>query len=306
VVVTGWPSVGVVLPTHDRPELLRLALRSVLAQDYPGALEVVVVYDRAEPDPRLLKWATRHPVRIMRNARTPGLAGARNTGILALDTDLVAFCDDDDEWLPQKLTRQVCRLLAETSAEMVTCGIEVAYDDQLIPRRAGADEVRHEDLVRSRMAMLHSSTFLLRYPALMAVGMVAEDAPGSHNEDYDLLLRVARRQPVQHVDDPLVRVRWGATSHFASAYQAKIESLEWMLDRHPELAHDGPGSARIYGQLACWYAAGGADRPARRWAGRALRARWREPRAMIALAATAGVVRVETVLTVLHRRGRGI
>jgi glycosyltransferase involved in cell wall biosynthesis len=305
-VVTGWPSVGVVLPTHDRPELLRLALRAVLAQDYPGELEVIVVFDRNTPDGRLARQDARRPVRVVTNSRTPGLAGARNTGILALDTELVAFCDDDDEWHPQKLTRQVCRLLAQPRADMVTCGIEVAYDDQVVPRLAGADEVRHEDLVRSRMAMLHSSTFLLRRCALVDLGMVAEDAPGSQNEDYDLLLRFARRQPVQHVDDPLVRVRWGATSHFAAAYRTKIESLEWMLDRHPELADDGPGSARIYGQLACWYAAGGAQRPARRWAGRALRARWREPRAVIALAASAHVVRVETVLSVLHRRGRGI
>jgi glycosyltransferase involved in cell wall biosynthesis len=94
--VTGWPSVGVVVPTHDRPGPLRTALAGVLAQDYPGELRVVVVHDRAEPDFRL---ADGDKVRVTANTRTPGLAGARNTGILMLDTDLVAFCDDDDEWL---------------------------------------------------------------------------------------------------------------------------------------------------------------------------------------------------------------
>ncbi len=306
--MNGWPSVGVVVPTHDRPELVRLALRSVLDQDYPGPVELVVVHDRAEPDPRLAALGSAaRPVRLLTNsARTPGLAGARNTGVLALDTELVAFCDDDDAWHREKLTRQVCRLLAEPAAEMVTCGIEVDFDGQRTPRLAGVATVRHEDLVRSRMAMLHSSTFLLRRHVLHELGLVAEDAPGSQNEDYDLLLRAAARQPVQHVDDPLVRVRWGATSHFAAQYRTKIESLEWMLARHPALARDRPGSARIYGQLACWHAASGAHRPARHWAGRALRARWREPRAVIALAAAAHVVRVERVLDVLHRYGHGI
>ena len=91
------PSVGVVLPTHDRPAQLRAALDAVVAQDYPGAVKVAVVYDRSEPDQGL---ADGERVRVLRNARTDGLAGARNTGILALDTDLIAFCDDDDRWLP--------------------------------------------------------------------------------------------------------------------------------------------------------------------------------------------------------------
>ena len=51
--MTVWPSVGVVLPTHDRPGPLRTALAAVLAQNYPGELRAVVVYDRAEPDPTL-------------------------------------------------------------------------------------------------------------------------------------------------------------------------------------------------------------------------------------------------------------
>ena len=47
--MTGWPSVGVVIPTRDRPGPLRAAVDAVLAQDYPGKLRAVVVYDRAEP-----------------------------------------------------------------------------------------------------------------------------------------------------------------------------------------------------------------------------------------------------------------
>ena len=47
--MTGWPSVGVVIPTRDRPGPLRAAVDAVLAQDYPGPVRAVVVYDRAEP-----------------------------------------------------------------------------------------------------------------------------------------------------------------------------------------------------------------------------------------------------------------
>jgi glycosyltransferase involved in cell wall biosynthesis len=106
--------VGVVIPTHDRPGPLRTALDAVLAQDYPGQLRVIVVYDRAEP---VLK--PNDSMAVLVNDRTPGLAGARNTGIVKLDTDLVAFCDDD-VWQPGKLRKQVWALQARPGAEFAS------------------------------------------------------------------------------------------------------------------------------------------------------------------------------------------
>jgi glycosyltransferase involved in cell wall biosynthesis len=304
-----WPSIGVVIPTRDRPELLRRALDAVAAQDYPGPLRTVVSYDQSPPD-YLLARVGHRPVMVLANWRTPGLAGARNTGILGLDSELVAFCDDDDTWAPDKLRRQVTALAEHPAAEFATCAIEVEYAGRVSPRLAGMTRVGMDDLVRSRMAMLHSSSFLIRRSCLVdahtGFGLVAEDAPGSQNEDWDLLLRAARRQPIVHVDEPLVRVLWGRTSHFGYEYATKISSLRWMMARHPEIRGCRPGAARVYGQLACWSAAAGNRRDAWRWTKQAVRANWREPRAAIALAALSGAVRVETVLAALHRRGHGI
>jgi glycosyltransferase involved in cell wall biosynthesis len=303
-----WPSIGVVIPTRGRPRLLRRALGAVLRQDYPGPLRVVVVVDQTSPE-----YGLEHPgprrVTVMENRRKPGLAGARNTGILALDTDLVAFCDDDDVWDPAKLTRQAFAIGDRPDAEFVTCAIDVEYEDRLTPRLAGRTLVRLDDLVRSRMAMLHASGFLARRTSLVdstAIGLVAEDAPGSQNEDWDLLLRAAKRAPIVHVDQPLVRVRWGRTSYFAFEYATKIAGLIWMMARHPEIGVCRPGAARVYGQLACWSAAAGNRKAAWQWTKAAVRSNWREPRAAIALAAVTGVTSVENVLGVLHRWGRGI
>jgi len=304
----NWPSVGVVIPTRNRPELVRKAIASVRAQRYPGALRVVVVYDQTEPD-YLLASAESPPVLVLTNWRTPGLAGARNTGILALDTELVAMCDDDDRWAPDKLRRQVAALLAEPDADFATCAIEVEYEGNTTPRLAGQSRVTIDELSRSRMAMLHSSTFLIRRETLTSadgIGLVAEDAPGSQNEDWDLLLRAARRAPIVHLDEPLVRVLWGRTSHYAYEYATKISSLRWMMQRHPEISGCRPGAARVYGQLACWSAATGNRSQAWQFSKEAVRANWKEPRTAIALAAMTGAVKVENVLSALHKRGRGI
>ena len=74
--------------------------------DVPGEIDVVVVFDRVKPDMSLVQSGPR-PVRVLANTRTPGLAGARNTGIVAATGELIAFCDDDDYWLPTKIASQV-------------------------------------------------------------------------------------------------------------------------------------------------------------------------------------------------------
>ena len=305
-VARALPSVGVVIPTRNRPDLMLRALDAALAQDYAGPLRIIVVYDGTPPE-YLLARALPRPVMVLSNWRTPGLAGTRNTGVLGLDTDLVAFCDDDDAWLPNKITRQVDALLASPGSEFVTCAIEVHHDGNVVPRLAGQTVVELADLVRSRMAMMHSSTFMVRRDALLGgLGLVAEDAPGSQNEDWDMLLRAAKRGPIVHVDEPLVQVLWAGTSHFAYEYATKISSLRWMMARHPEIRGCRPGAARVYGQLACWSAASGNRRDALLFTAQAVRNNWREPRAAIAIAAATGMVSVDKVLGALQRRGHGI
>lgn len=300
------PSVGVIILARDRTELMPGALDAVLAQDYTGPLRVIVVYDGTPPD-YLLAHSESRPVMVLANWRTPGLAGTRNTGVLGLDTDLVAFCDDGDRWMPNKITTQVNALTSTPDAEFVTCAIEVRHEGKVLPRLAGKSLVRLDDLVKSRMSMLHSSTFMVRREALLGgLGLVAEDAPGSQNEDWDMLLRAAKRAPIVHVDKPLVRVPWSPSSHLAYEYATEISSLRWMMSRHPEIRGSRPGAARVYGQMACWSAASGNRREAWTFTRAAVRNNWHEPRAAIAIAAATGIVRVDRILNALQRRGHGI
>lgn len=333
------PSVGVVIPTRgDRPGPLRAALTGVLAQEYDGGIEVVVVADgvpaslvarqvsgvsgsavgveaggstgavvagaaeagTAEADTAEAGGAVRS-VRVLGNRRAAGLPGARNTGIAVLGTDLVAFCDDDDLWLPGKLAAQVAALTEEPDAGFGSCAVEVEYGDRRVPRLAGTGRVTHRHLTRSRMMMVHSSTFLFR----RGWAWVDESAPAGQNEDWDLALRAAWRHPIVHVDRPLVRVRWGS-SHYVGRWDDRIAGLEWMLARHPGLAAEPRGAARVYGQLAFCHAALGRRREAARWSLRALSARPAEPRAAVALAVAGGLVSPRAVLHALHRRGHGI
>ncbi|MEW2385826.1 glycosyltransferase family 2 protein [Micromonospora sp. NPDC047707] len=306
--MTGHPSVSAVVPTRDRPELLRSAVRAILDQDYPGDVEVVVVYDRSEPDPTLAELSRPgRPVRVVRNERTPGLAGARNTGTLAATGELIAFCDDDDEWLPGKLRAQVDALAAVPGAEFVSCGIRVSYDGHTVDRSLPRDRVTLADLLRDRMTELHPSTFVIRAAALRdGFGLVDEEIPGSYAEDYEFLLRAARSAPLVNLRTPYVLVRWHKRSYFAQRWDTISEALQWLLERYPEFGTQPAGEARVTGQIAFARAASGDRQGALRWARRTIRRNPREPRAYLALAVAGRMVRADAVLRTLHKRGRGI
>jgi glycosyltransferase involved in cell wall biosynthesis len=301
------PPVSVVVATRDRPELLRRAVASILSQTYQGPVQCVVVFDQSEPD---LPWPDPGPRRrleLIRNRRTPGLAGARNSGILHADGELVAFCDDDDEWLPGKVARQVELLAARPDAGVATTGIFVRYGNRTITRLSPTPEVTHGQLLRSRMFELHPSSVMARRQLLVdRIGLVDEDIPGSYAEDYEWLLRAVKVAPVLAVQEPLVTVHWHQASFFADRWRMIISALTYLVDKHGELQQEPFGLARIYGQIAFAHAALGERGAARRWAGRTLSLNRRERRAYLALAVSWRLVTAGLAVRLAHAAGKGI
>jgi glycosyltransferase involved in cell wall biosynthesis len=299
-----WPSVSVVVATRDRPELLRRALAAILRQSYLGELDCVVVYDQSEAAPVPVEVPAGRRLRVVTNSHVPGLAGARNTGIAATSGALVAFCDDDDEWHPGKLTAQVA-IMRRSDAEFVGSGVRIRRGDQATDRVPPAT-VGFADLVRDRVTALHPSTFVISRDLLARTGEVDEELPGGYGEDYDLLLRAARQAPIVCVEQPLVDVYWHEQSFFAERWQTIADALGYLLGKHPELTQDPRGMARIEGQIAFAEAALAHRAAACRSSWRALRGNPAERRAYLALAVAAGAVPATSVVRMANRRGRGI
>ena len=300
------PSVSVVIPTRDRPELLDRALEGVFNQSYGGRMECLVVFDRSEPTTPSVPVPNHVDLRLLENTRKPGLAGTRNTGILAAGGDLVAFCDDDDQWLPEKTAKQVAALSDHPEAPLATSGINVRYGDRVITRLPASDTVTFDDLLRSRRMEVHSSTLLFRREALVdGIGLVDEDIPGGYDEDYDLLLRAARIAPVASVVEPLADIYW-QTSYFSDRWQMIIPALHYMLDKHPELKRYPKNLSRMYGRLAFAYAATGQIDEAKEWSRRSRKLNWRQPRPYLAAMVAHGVVKPKTITKVVNRAGKGL
>lgn len=111
------PLVSVVVPVFNGERFLAEALESVFAQDY-RPIEVIVVDDGSTD--RSAEIIRSFPeVRLVSQANA-GVAAARNAALRIATGEFISFLDQDDRWLPHKLTRQVARLLECPSLGFVT------------------------------------------------------------------------------------------------------------------------------------------------------------------------------------------
>jgi glycosyltransferase involved in cell wall biosynthesis len=123
--------VSVVVPTHNRAGLVRRAVDSVLAQTVDD-LEVIVVDDgSSDVTPSVLAElaASDRRVRAVRHDEPAGPPAARNRGIDEARGRFVAFLDDDDEWLPMKLERQLAAMDDDGALVLVSCHHALVGDD---------------------------------------------------------------------------------------------------------------------------------------------------------------------------------
>lgn len=300
------PPVTAVIPTHNRPLLMQRSLESVIYQRYDGEIEVVIVFDACEPFLPPVQVPPNCTVHTVVNERSRGLAGARNTGIMHASHDFVAFLDDDDYWLAGKLEAQMARFAEAPEALLV--GTAAVFDDgrRTHERLVPMERVGHADLLRDRMAGLHSSTFVFRKDALTGpVGLVDESLPGSYGEDYDLLLRTALAGPIVVVNRPLVSVALGQ-SYFFGKWGAYAEGLEYLLAEHPGFQDDDEAHGRIASQIAFARAAARQRTLARVWVRRALAHDRTQVKAWLALGISLRLLSAKHVVALVQRMGKGI
>ena len=200
-------SVSAVIPTRNRPEMVVAAVESAFAQTH-GLREVIVVVDG--PDPPTLaaledlrKRTGDSRLRVLALAESHGGAEARNLGVREARGAWVAFLDDDDLWLPEKLSRQLDAAERSTAIYPVLASTVLARGpgfEAVWPRRLYRSGSAMSDYLFCRQgwtygaALLQTSTLfaprhlLLRVP--FTVGL-------KKHQDWDWLLRVFCEPGVQ-------------------------------------------------------------------------------------------------------------
>ncbi len=198
------PRISVVLPTHNRADYLALAVASALAQT-ESDIELIVVDDASTDNtPELLAHlaVADKRIHVIRNNVSVGGAGARNAGIQASRGEWVAFLDDDDEWLPQKLERQ--RALLDMTPAAVACScdyIQISPSGSTklmqLPQNISFDEILSENRLGGA-SMCFCSRALI-----MSIG--GFDVQFRSGQDWDLWVRLREQGAVAVCNEPLVR-----------------------------------------------------------------------------------------------------
>ena len=133
------PLVSVVVPTFSRPDLVKRAIRSALAQDV-REVEVIVIIDGPDDDTSRAVGAISDPrLRVLVLQRNSGVGIARNTGVAEARGKWIALLDDDDEWLNGKLAAQLAVAGRSLYARpIVSCRFVARTErgDVVLPRRS--------------------------------------------------------------------------------------------------------------------------------------------------------------------------
>jgi len=244
------PSVSVVIPTLVRPTLHR-AVMSVLGQTI-RVEEIIVVAPPEVPVP----LPADDRIRVLRAEIALGPVRRRQRGIEAAHGSVIALLDDDDEWYPTKLQRQLAAVGVEAgdcwiaSSRMAVIGPGTrrrTWPRRLVePGESIADYLFRFTGFTSGGAVLQTST--LCFPAeLVRTVPWCDDGDAAH-EEPDWLIRVQRAIPcvqVIQLEDVLSTYDVGGLSVSRSTTDRTDEYIEWGLSR---LRTESP---RVRGDYLC-------------------------------------------------------
>lgn len=200
------PTVTVIIPTYNRGYVIRRALNSVLNQTYRN-LEVIVVDDGSTDDTEtILRSFAETRLRYIRHEVRRGAAAARNTGIKASSSKFIAFQDSDDEWLCEKLERQMA-VFRQAGNEV---GVVYTGFLRLEHNKASYWPQKHTNKTGNILESLLNGNFVttqavvVRRECLNKAGLFDEQLP--RFQDWELFIRIAKHYEFICIDEPLLIV----------------------------------------------------------------------------------------------------
>ena len=213
-------NISVIITTFNRRDYIDRAVRSVMEQSYP-ADEIVFVDDGSTDGTDEVVQQQFPRIRYIRQDNC-GISSARNLGIEQSSGNWIAFLDVDDEWLPQKLERQVSAL--ETNRVYRICYTNEIWirrgrrvNPKKIHQKFGGD-IFEKCLPR---CIISPSSVIIHRELFHRFGHFDTNLPAC--EDYDLWLRICTFLPVLYLDEPLI-LKYGG-------HEDQLSRKFWGMDR---------------------------------------------------------------------------
>ena len=233
------PLVTVIIPTFNRPELLRDAIGSIIEQTYKN-WDIVVVNDAGiDVKSLLLSLNQTQRIHYINQEHNRGPHAARNAGLVLAQGDIICFLDDDDRFLPNHF-ETVVSMLRQPEIELVYT--DACYVQEVIEngqRRALAYDAPFRGIPYSRNRLLVENfipinTWALRRKLALRVGPFAEDYTAL--EDWEFLLRLTaltEPKPIRQTTVE-VRIRSNIGEHLSDREKVRFLPLfERIYEQHP-------------------------------------------------------------------------
>lgn len=247
------PKVTVIIPTHNRAHVIRRALHSVLHQTY-GNLEVIVVDDASTDNTGETVASSQDPrIIYLRHETRKGASAARNTGIRAASGDFIAFQDSDDEWLNQKLEKQMAVLLqASDDVGLVYSGF-LRFEGKRATYCPSKRVKKKSGRILSTLLdgnFVTTQAVVVRKECLAKAGLFDEKLP--RLQDWELFIRVAEYYEFACIDEPLLIAFHSPESITADESLVPV-ALKMILAKHEKLFLRHPRShAKHCRDLSLW------------------------------------------------------
>jgi glycosyltransferase involved in cell wall biosynthesis len=240
------PTVSVVIPCRNQARYLPTAVHSVRSQSY-GGVECIVVDDGSTDNTSSV--AATLGVRLLRQ-RHGGVSAARNAGLAAAHTDLIAFLDADDELLPEAVGAEVAALESHPKAAAVVgrC-LSMDVEGRPLPSRHNVVDAAnlYEQWLQRNFVWTPGAAMFRRLAMQEIGGFPVDLGPAA---DYAVYLRLARFDRVVFMPIELVRYR----QHDASMSRDPALMLRATVEVLRRERREAPASARsaIRDGLEAW------------------------------------------------------
>jgi glycosyltransferase involved in cell wall biosynthesis len=231
--------VSVVIPTINRPKLVLRAIDSVLRQTHEE-VELIVVVDGPDPDTVSAVRAVNDPrLQLIVNPQSFTAAGARNVGADHATGEWIAFLDDDDEWLPNKLERQIA-FASSRSPALFSCLSRVVTPTatDVWPQVIFDNFVPIDEYLFDRRSLLggsgiQTSSYLLHRRLFDKVRFNTE----SPHDDWEFILHLSKQvgARIETVPEVLVVLYREEQRPSLTTRTSSSASLRWLEDMRPIL-----------------------------------------------------------------------
>lgn len=178
--------ISAVIPFYHAEAFIEDAVQSVLAQTAP-VKELIIINDSPSAESRQFLSAYESIARIIHLDRNTGISNARNQGVLASESEWIAFLDADDKWANTKLERQIAYLAGHPENVVCHTGFDVFAESRILNTINNRPE--NLQLAEALMsAVVLPSSMLVRRNVLLDVGMFDTSLPA--HEDADIIIRI--------------------------------------------------------------------------------------------------------------------